>query len=84
MQIPSEGFIAHDPSISGRILMGQKIYLVDDNLAERIKALKIKAVLVSPLQNARFRNDTKLQDILLNLGVQIFMSHAEKEWTKRR
>ena len=77
-----KGFIAHDPSISGRILMGQKIYLVDDNLAERIKALKIKAVLVSPLQNARFRNDTKLQDILLNLGVQIFMSHAEKEWSK--
>lgn len=77
-----KGFIAHDPDIKGRILMGEKIYLVDDNLAEYIKALRIKAVLVSPLQNERFRNDAKLQDILLSLGVQIFMSSAEKEWTQ--
>ena len=77
-----KGFIAHDPDIKGRILMGEKIYLVDDNLTEHIKALRIKAVLVSPLQNERFRNDAKLQDILLSLGVQIFMSSAEKEWTQ--
>lgn len=77
-----KGFIAHDPDIKGRILMGEKIYLVDDNLAEHIKALRIKAVLVSPLQNERFRNDAKLQDILLSLGVQIFMSSAEKEWSR--
>ncbi len=77
-----KGFIAHDPDIKGRILMGEKIYLVGDNLAEYIKALRIKAVLVSPLQNERFRNDAKLQDILLSLGVQIFMSSAEKEWSQ--
>ncbi|MBW4729411.1 polysaccharide biosynthesis protein [Prevotella melaninogenica] len=77
-----KGFIAHDPDIKGRILMGEKIFLVDDNLAEHIKALRIKAVLVSPLQNERFRNDAELQDILLSLGVQIFMSSAEKEWTQ--
>lgn len=77
-----KGFIAHDPAISGRLLMGENIYLVDDNLAERIKSLKIKAVLVSPLQNERFRNDIELQDILLSLGVQIFMSSTEKEWNQ--
>ena len=77
-----KGFIAHDPSIKGKMLMGEKIYLVDDNLAERIKSLKIKAVLVSPLQNERFRNDTKLQDILLSLGIQIFMSSTEKGWSQ--
>ena len=77
-----KGFIAHDPAISGRLLMGENIYLVDDNRAERIKSLKIKAVLVSPLQNERFRNDLELQDILLSLGVQIFMSSTEKEWSQ--
>ena len=77
-----KGFIAHDPAISGRLLMGENIYLVDDNLAERIKSLKIKAVLVSPLQNERFRNDLELQDILLSLGIQIFMSSTEKEWSQ--
>ena len=77
-----KGFIAHDSSFKGRILMGQKVYMVDDNLAEHIKSLKIKAVLVSPLQNERFRDDQKLQDILLSQGVRIFMSSGEKEWSQ--
>ena len=77
-----KGFIAHDSSFKGRILMGQKVYMVDDDLAEHIKSLKIKAVLVSPLQNERFRDDQKLQDVLLSQGVQIFMSSGEKEWSQ--
>ena len=77
-----KGFIAHDSSFKGRILMGQKVYMVDDDLAEHIKSLKIKAVLVSPLQNERFRDDQKLQDILLSQGVRIFMISGEKEWSQ--
>ena len=77
-----KGFIAHDSSFKGRILMGQKVYMVDDDLAEHIKSLKIKAVLVSPLQNERFRDDQKLQDILLSQSVRIFMSSGEKEWSQ--
>ena len=77
-----KGFIAHDSSFKGRILMRQKVYMVDDDLAEHIKSLKIKAVLVSPLQNERFRDDQKLQDILLSQGVRIFMSSGEKEWSQ--
>ena len=75
-----KGFISHDPSIKGRILMGAKVYVADDKLAEHIKDMNIQAVLVSPLQNEYFRNDQKLQDTLLGLGIQIFMSSGEKEW----
>ena len=77
-----KGFIAHDSTFKGRILMGEKVYIVDDDLAETIRELKIKAVLVSPLQNERFRDDQKLQDVLLSQGVQIFMSEGEKEWSQ--
>ena len=77
-----KGFIAHDSSFKGRILMGEKVYIVDDDLVEIIRELKIKAVLVSPLQNERFRDDQKLQDVLLSQGVQIFMSEGEKEWSQ--
>ena len=77
-----KGFIAHDSTFKGRILMGEKVYIVDDDLAEIIRELKIKAVLVSPLQNERFRDDQKLQDILLSQGVRIFMSSGEKEWSQ--
>ncbi|QUB71062.1 polysaccharide biosynthesis protein [Prevotella multiformis] len=75
-----KGFISHDPSIKGRVLMGTKVYVADDKLAEHIKDMNIQAVLVSPLQNEYFRNDQKLQDTLLGLGIQIFMSSGEKEW----
>ncbi len=77
-----KGFIAHDPSIKGRILMGTKIFVVDDHLADRIRELNIQAVLVSPLQNERFRNDQALQDILLGLGIRIYITSGEKEWSK--
>ena len=77
-----KGFIAHDPTLAGRILMGEKVYMADEDLAKYIKVLKIQAVLVSPLQNDKFRNDLKLQDTLLNLGVRIFMSSGEKEWNQ--
>ena len=77
-----KGFIAHDPTLGGRILMGEKVYMADEDLAKYIKVLKIQAVLVSPLQNDKFRNDVKLQDTLLNLGVRIFMSSGEKEWNQ--
>ncbi|WP_449034968.1 polysaccharide biosynthesis protein [Prevotella sp.] len=77
-----KGFIAHDSTFKGRILMGEKVYIVDDDLAEIIRELKIKAVLVSPLQNEPFRDDQKLQDVLLSQGVQIFMSEGEKEWSQ--
>lgn len=77
-----KGFIAHDSTFKGRILMGEKVYIVDDDLAEIIRELKIKAVLVSPLQNEHFRDDQKLQDVLLSQGVQIFMNEGEKEWSQ--
>ena len=77
-----KGFIAHDPTLGGLILMGEKVYMADEDLAKYIKVLKIQAVLVSPLQNDKFRNDLKLQDTLLNLGVRIFMSSGEKEWNQ--
>lgn len=77
-----KGFIAHDSTFKGCILMGEKVYIVDDDLAEIIRELKIKAVLVSPLQNEHFRDDQKLQDVLLSQGVQIFMSEGEKEWSQ--
>ena len=64
-----------------RILMGENVFVVNEELAGFIKELDIQAVLISPLQNDRFRNDTVLQDILLNSGVKIYMSPDTKIWT---
>lgn len=76
-----KGFISHDNKMKGHALMGEKIFVVNKNFSNIIKELNIQAVLVSPLQNDRFRNDVALQDLLLNLGVKIYMSSDTRIWT---
>ncbi|MGM9699857.1 MAG: polysaccharide biosynthesis protein [Prevotella sp.] len=76
-----KGFIAHDSYYKGRILMGVKVYDVNDELADVLKSKNIKAVLVSPIQTDRFREDEQLQNILIEQGVKIFMVAESHEWT---
>ena len=75
-----KGFIAHEPHYKHHVLMGKKVFPVDDNLTAVIKKLGIEAVLVSPLRNKEMRADEKLQDILISAGVKIFMAKDAEEW----
>ncbi len=49
------GFISHDSRAKHMMLMGEKVYNVEDDLAEIIQKEKIEAVLVSPLRLADFK-----------------------------
>ena len=49
-------------------------------MEEIIKSERISAVLVSPLRNEEFRNEEKLQDMLINAGVRIYMTEGVQEW----
>lgn len=73
------GFISHDSRAKHMMLMGEKVYNVDDDLAGIIQKEKIEAVLVSPLRLADFRDNQELQDLLIKSGVKIFMAHQAKE-----
>lgn len=75
-----KGFIAHEPHYKHHVLMGEKVYPVNEALADVIKNLKIEAVLVSPLRNKEIREDEKLQDILISAGVKILMQQDAAEW----
>lgn len=75
-----KGFIAHEPHYKHHVLMGEKVYPVNDALTDVIKNLKIEAVLVSPLRNKEIREDEKLQDILISAGVKILMHQDAAEW----
>ncbi len=77
-----KGFISHDSTLRGKILMGVKVYDVDKRLVDRLKEMNIGAVLVSPLQNENFRANQELQDILIEAGVKIYMSAETKEWSQ--
>jgi FlaA1/EpsC-like NDP-sugar epimerase len=75
-----KGFIAHEPHYKHHVLMGEKVYPVNDALTDVIKNLKIEAVLVSPLRNKEIREDERLQDILISAGVKILMQQDAAEW----
>lgn len=73
------GFISHDSRAKHMMLLGEKVYNVDDDIASIVKKENIQAVLVSPLRLTDFRNNQELQDSLIKAGVKIFMAHQAKE-----
>lgn len=74
------GFLTDEEQFRNSILLGVKVYTLEDDLRRIIRTKKIQAVLVSPLQTERFRNNSKLQDILIEAGVHIYMASEAKEW----
>ncbi|WP_274289451.1 polysaccharide biosynthesis protein [Prevotella corporis] len=77
-----KGFISHDKTYKGRLLLGEKTFMINDQLANHLKKLNIQAVLVSPIQVEQFRLDSKLQDILLSAGVKIYFTHRTEAWSE--
>lgn len=71
------GFISHDPALgaNGTRLMGEPVYEVDASLPDVIRRKGIAAVLVAPDRIDRFRNDTALQDYILQSGARIFSAN---------
>lgn len=71
------GFISHDPALgaNGTRLMGEPVYEVDASLPDAIRRNGIAAVLVAPGRIGKFRNDTALQDYILQSGARIFSAN---------
>ena len=77
MRYRLRGFISHDPALgaNGTRLMGEPVYEVDASLPDAIRRNGIAAVLVAPGRIDRFRNDTALQDYILQSGARIFSAN---------
>ena len=76
-----EGFISQDTNLKHSRLLGEKVYMVDDDLATIIERNHIDAILVTPQRAEDFRNNQQLQDTLINTGVQILLAQNAKEIT---
>lgn len=75
-----KGFITQDKRLRHNLLMGEKVYTVEEDLEKIIRDKDIEAILVSPLRVKDFRNDQKTQDAVLSAGCKIFMASLAKEW----
>ena len=73
-----KGFITHFKKAKHQQIMGEKVYSVDEDLSEVIQKNDIEGVLVSPYRTAEFRNNQKIQDIILGAGAKIFMAQNAK------
>ena len=78
-----KGFITHSHKIKDMRLMGLKVYTLEDDIASIVRKEGIQGVLVSPLRVEEFRQNQKIQDILIGEGVKIFMAQQAKEASVR-
>ena len=68
-----KGFVSQNQTVTEHMLMGKKVYPINDKLQKILKDKRIRAFIVPPDQNNQFRNDSKLQDVLVNAGLHIYM-----------
>ena len=73
------GFISHEHRIKDMKLMGAPVYTLDQDIKTILQKNRIQAVLVSPLRVEDFRNNSAIQDVLINAGVKILFSQQAKE-----
>ena len=76
-----KGFISHSKKTKHQEIMGEKVWSVDDDLAQVIRTKEIEAILVSPYREKEFRDNQVIQDKLISAGAKIFMAQGAKEMT---
>ena len=79
VQYELKGFITHEHRIKDMQLMGVPVYTTNDDIEQIIKKKGIQAVLVSPLRVNEFRENQKIQDVLIANGCKIFFTQQAKE-----
>ena len=77
-----KGFLSDNVGDRGKMIMGESVYPINDNLREVLHHMRIQAVIVSPLRDQTFRNNTKLQDLLLEMGIKIYVMANPLEWNE--
>lgn len=74
------GFISGDKSLDGSWLLGEQVHFDEDSVVELMKKLKVKTLLVSPLQTENFTRRTTLIDALISANIKIMMMPQSEEW----
>ncbi len=74
-----KGFITHYKKTKHQRIMGERVYSVDEDLAEIIMDNDIEGVLVSPYRVKEFRDNQEIQDKIIGAGAKIYMAQGAKE-----
>lgn len=74
------GFISDAEELTGKTLMGVRVYKNDGNVVRTMKELNIGALLISPLKQKALANNPILADQLIEAGISIFIINSTTEW----
>ena len=76
-----KGFITHYKKAKHQMIMGERVYSIDEDIAEIIKNNDIEGVLVSPYRVKEFRDNQEIQDKIIGAGAKVYMAQSAKEMT---
>lgn len=79
-----QAFISDGPEMKNVYLMGKRVFLNEEGIAEKLKEIKVRAVLVSPLKSEKLRNNPEMVDELVKAGIKIMMMPAAQEWDEKK
>ena len=84
VQFLIKGYVGDEFEHYNERLMGKKVYSVHEDLVPVIESQCIKAFLVSPLRHEEFTKNRKLQDLLIERGIKIYIAQNAEEWKKNQ
>lgn len=79
-----QAFISDGPEMKNVYLMGKRVFLNGEGIAEKLKEIKVRAVLVSPLKSEKLRNNPEMVDELVKAGIKIMMMPSAQEWDEKK
>lgn len=74
------GFFSDAADMSGKYLMGVKVYKNDESIVKRMMAHHTKTLIIPPYKQDKFINNTKLVDLLINNGISIYIMNSATHW----
>lgn len=79
-----QAFISDGPEMKNVYLMGKRVFLNGEGIAEKLREIKVRTVLVSPLKSEKLRNNPEMVDELVKAGIKIMMMPAAQEWDEKK
>ena len=68
-----KGFVADNPAMKGKVMMGVNVYMNDEDLMQHIRENHVEALIVSPVK-ADVLKETDIADRLLKENVSIYLA----------
>ena len=75
-----QAFISDGNEMRNSYMMGKRVFINGKGIAIKMKEMKVRVLLVSPLKSELFRNNTEMVEEFVQAGIKIMMMPAALEW----